>query len=166
MAATILLLLLLVLVTPRLLGVREDLSTLPRLIVNYDEDEEGVILYLTSLAGTYLYRKLYLNITPEVGDHRSNASDSHGLEHRVDFQRFLGSAIQEFSFGVEAAAVDRRSAVFDLTVQVTAMPVLEGETRSWRFAFLFEEETQPRVVSDQDLLNSPIATFLERREAA
>ncbi len=168
MAATILLLLLLVLITPRLLGVREDLSTIPRLIVNYNEDEEGLVLYLTSLAGTYLYRKLYLNFTSEALNFtlRENASDSHGLEYRVDSRLFSGQfQVAPFAFDVEAAAVDRRSAVFDLALHVTATPQVEEGDRSWRFEFLFGEETQPRVVTDRDLLNTPLATFLERREA-
>ncbi|MFQ5920371.1 MAG: hypothetical protein ACE5I4_10075, partial [Thermoplasmata archaeon] len=99
--------------------------------------------------------------------YRSNASNSHGLEHRADFRHFSGTfQVMQVSFSVEAAAVDRRSAVFDLTLHVTATPVVEeGGTRGWRFEFLFGEETQPRVVTHQDLLNSPLATFLERRGA-
>ncbi len=168
MAATVLVLFLLVLITPRLTGIQEDISSLPRLILNYDEEEEGMVLYLTSLAGTYLYRNLYLNITPGVGDFPllRNVSNSHGLELGVHLAGLSGTFhVMPVSFIVEAAAIDKRSVVFDLTLHVTATPeVEEGVTRGWRFELLFGEEIQPRIVTHQDLLNSPIATLLQRRD--
>lgn len=165
MAATVILLLLLVIVTPRLVGVQEDISSLPRLILNFEDSEELLILFVTSLSGTYLYRALYLNLTPEGASDPVMAmeSNSHGLEYPVDFKAISG---QEFvtrsSFSVETVAIDRRNSRFSISLEVTVTPSAEG----WQFEFLFEEERQPRVVTSQDLLNAPFATLLQRRSAA
>lgn len=157
MAATVLLLLLLVLITPRLIGGPEDISSLPRLILNYDEDR--LILFVTSLSGTYLYRTLYLNLTPEGGGNgplRAIVSDSHGLERVVPL-----SATTRFS--VEAVAVDRGDTPFDLVLDVSASQTASG----WRFQLLFPDEPQPRTVTvtDEDFVDG-LPYLLQRREVS
>lgn len=154
MAATVLLLLLLVLVTPRLIGVREDISTLPRLILNFQG--EDVIAFITSLSGTYVYKALYLNVTPADGGpaHRLHVANSHALEAKMNLTEMR-------RFALEAAALDRRDVFFDTAVDVRASLGDEG----WSFRLLVEEETTPRILTQEELTASPFATLMERREA-
>ncbi len=153
MAATILVLLMLVLVTPRLIGVQEDISSLPRLILNYEEDQ--LVVFVTSLSGTYLYRALFLNITPmgEANATERHVENAHALEERVPLN-------ETQAFVLETEAVDRRDSRFNLTLDVNAQE-MEGD---WGFSLLFSGESQPRTVSGEDLSNSPLVTLLERRE--
>lgn len=161
MAATVVLLISLVVVVPRLLGGGEDLASLPRLILNFDEDDERLVFFVTSLSGTYLYRSLHLNITAEgSGPWEANASNQHGLEVAISLREVQGEPV---AFHVAALAVDRGDASFDLSLQVTVNPWTEAE--GWRFELLFGEEAQARIVTDRDLMASPLATLLERRES-
>ncbi len=163
MAATVILLLLLVIITPRLVGVQEDISSLPRLILNYDDEEDLLVLFVTSLSGTYLYKALYLNLTPEGGVADSAMdSNTHGLEYPVDFKEISGQeVVTRSSFIVETVAIDRRSSEFDLSLDMTVTPLAEG----WQFELFLGEERQHRMLSSQDLLNAPLATLLQRRTA-
>ncbi|MEE9236224.1 MAG: hypothetical protein V3U52_00320 [Thermoplasmata archaeon] len=151
MAAIILLLLLLVLITPRLIGVREDISTLPRLILNYESDE--FIIFITSLSGTYVYRTLYLNITsfdlPNTT--RSRVANSLGLEGKL----YLNETTH---FSLEAVAEDQRNVFFDLTLEAVASETQQG----WSFTLL---DSGQKVLTDGDLSVSPFVTLMPRREA-
>lgn len=155
MAATVLLLLLLVLITPRLIGYREDISTLPRLIINYGEDD--LIIFITSLSGTYLYEALFLNITTLDGDNLTQKQDrnSHGLQERVELN-------QTTQFLLDAVAEDRRRVFFETRMEVTATKGSEG----WSFRLLLLPERTLRVLTENDLLNSPFATLMQKREAS
>ncbi len=155
MAATVLLLLLLVLITPRLIGVQEDISSLPRLILNYSQDE--LIIFITSLSGTYIYKAIYLNVTPdgEQNATRRSVQYSHGLEERVD--------VNDMSqFDLEAVAIDRRDSLFDISADISASRTEEG----WSFSLLLSEEGTPRNLTQEDLSSSPFATLMSRREGS
>ncbi len=152
MAATVMLLLLLVLITPRLIGVREDISSLPRLILNYGN--EDFVAFVTSLSGTYLYSALYLNITPRNGPNSAHyvVNDSHALEGRIGLE---GSS----QFNIEAVAVDQRRVFFDISVDVEASRTAKG----WSFTLRLSGETTPRVLTENDISNTPFATLMQRR---
>lgn len=163
MAATVILLILLVILTPQLVGVQEDISSLPRLILNYDDTGDLLILFVTSLSGTYLYPGLYLNVTYESDPPSMlNKTHAHGLEHPVNLTRVSqGQLSVSGTFNVEVVAIDRRNSHFDLSLQVTVTPV----AGDWRLEMVFGDD-QPRIVTSQDLLNAPLATLLQRRDSA
>jgi hypothetical protein len=153
MAATVLLLLLLVLITPRFIGYREDISTLPRVIVNYGEDE--LVVLVTSLSATYLYEALFLNVTylDAEGVTLLHERNTYAVQERVDLN-------VSRRFSLEAVAVDRRGEVFETRLEVTALKGPEG----WTFELLILPEKTPRVLTAEDMMNSPFVTLLERRE--
>ena len=151
MAATVLLLLTLVVVTPRLIGPQEDLSSLPRLILNYDDGT--LIVFVTSLSGTYLYQRLSINVTPSTGSDSvlRNATRAMALEERIPLDLMS-------SFHLEAGAEDGLGQVFGIGLDVMAEESGEG----WSLRLILEPGP-PRVLTGQDLQNAPIATLLERR---
>lgn len=161
MAATVILLILLVILTPRLVGVQEDISSLPRLILNFDDSEDLLILFVTSLSGTYLYSVLYLNVTYEGWADRLNETHTHGLEYPVNLTQVTqGQLSVSAVFNLEVVAIDRRSSHFDLSLQVTITPVAED----WEFELVFGDGP-PQIVTSQEILNGPRATLLQRRSS-
>ena len=154
MAATVLLLLALVVVTPRLIGPKEDISSLPRVILNYYEGH--LVVGVTSLSGLYIYDALYLNVTRESGPPLPwNGTHLMALQGRVPLD---GPG----DLRVEAAAMDARGVWFDGTLNVTALADGEG----WVFRVRSSPEALPREMSAQELTESPVATLMERRRAA
>lgn len=153
MAATVLLLVILVVLTPRLIGPREDISSLPRLILNYDEG--SLVAFVTSLSGTYLYRALYLNVTPLAGPEPilRNATRAMALEERIPLETMP-------EFVMEVVAEDGLGQFFDLHVTVRAIPGSEG----WTFRLVLEPGAAPREFTSRDLMNAPFATLMERRD--
>ncbi len=152
MAATVLLLLTLVVVTPRLIGPQEDISSLPRLILNYDDGT--LIAFVTSLSGTYLYPRLSITVTPSSGSDSvlRNATRAMALEERIPLDLMS-------SFRLEAGAEDGLGHLFGLGLDVMAVESAEG----WTLRLILEPGP-PRVFTGQDLRNSPFATLLERRD--
>jgi hypothetical protein len=151
MAATVLLLLTLVVVTPRLIGPQEDISSLPRLILNYDDGT--LIAFVTSLSGTYLYRELSLAVTPSAGPGAvaRNATTAMALEERIPLDLLP-------SFRLEAGAEDGLGQRFAVHLDVVAVESAEG----WSLR-LTMDPAPPREVLGEDLRSSPFATLLERR---
>ena len=151
MAATVLLLLTLVVLMPRLIGPQEDISSLPRLILNYDEGT--LIAAVTSLSGTYLYRELSLEVTPagEPTGVVHNASGVMALEERIPLDVMP-------AFHLEATAEDDLGQLFSLGIEVIGTESAEG----WSLRIL-HDPAPPRVILGDDLRMSPIATLLERR---
>ncbi|MFQ5986753.1 MAG: hypothetical protein ACE5KQ_05290 [Thermoplasmata archaeon] len=155
MAATLLLLLTLVVVTPRLIGPPEDISSLPRIILNFDEG--SLIVFVTSLSGTYLYEALFIEVTPSPGPEPilRNASRSMALEERIPLDVMA-------SFRLEAGAVDGLGQRFEVLLDVVATESSDGWT-----VRLLESGSPPRVYAGPDLQNVPLfATLMERRTAA
>ncbi len=154
MAATVLLLLTLVVVTPRLIGPQEDLSSLPRLILNYDEGT--LIAFVTSLSGTYLYRELSLTITPSTGAESvvRNATGVMGLEEHIPLDLMP-------SFRLEVGAEDGLGQLFGIRIDVVAVESAEG----WSLRLIMEPAL-PRVIMGSDLRSAPFATLLERRDGS
>ncbi|MFQ6012855.1 MAG: hypothetical protein ACE5LS_04355 [Thermoplasmata archaeon] len=154
MAATILFLLTLVVVTPRLIGPQEDLTSLPRLILSYDEGT--LIALVTSLSGTYLYQTLFINVTASTGPESifRNATRAMVLEQRIPLDSVP-------SFRLEAGAEDGRGQQFGVRLDVVAFESLEG----WSLR-LIETGSPPRVITGRDLQNTPFATLMERGNVA
>ncbi len=152
MAATVLLLLILVVVTPRLIGPQEDISSLPRLILNYDDGT--LIVFVTSLSGTNLYPRLSIKVTPSSGSDwdPQNATRAMALEERIPLDLMS-------SFHLEAGAEDGLGQLFGLGLDVMAVESAVG----WTLRLILEPGP-PRVFTGQDLRNSPFATLLERRD--
>ncbi len=153
MAATVLLLLTLVVVTPRLIGPPEDISSLPRLILNYDDGT--LIAFVTSLSGTYLYPRLSIIITPSSGSDSvlRNATRAMALEERISLDLMS-------SFHLEVGAEDGLGQLFGRDLDVMAVESAEG----WSLQLILESGL-PRVFTGQALQNAPFATLLERRDS-
>ncbi|MFQ5919492.1 MAG: hypothetical protein ACE5I4_05540 [Thermoplasmata archaeon] len=154
MAATVLLLLTLVVVTPRLIGPQEDISSLPRLILNYDDGM--LIVFVTSLSGTYLYRELSLIVTPSTSLDSTvrNATSAMALEERIPLNLTP-------SFHLEAGAEDGIGQLFGVHLDVVAVESAGG----WSLRLIMEP-APPREVLGEDLRSAPFATLLERRNGA
>jgi hypothetical protein len=152
MAATVLLLLTLVVVTPRLIGPQEDISSLPRLILNYDDGT--LIVFVTSLSGTYLYPRLSINVTPSSGSDwvPRNTTRAMALEERIPLHLMS-------SFHLEAGAEDGLGQLFGLGLNVVA----EASNEGWTLHLILESGPT-RVLTGQALQNAPFATLLERRD--
>ncbi len=153
MAATVLLLLTLVVVTPRLIGPQEDISSLPRLILNYDDGT--LIVFVTSLSGTYLYQRLSINVTPSSGPvwDPQNATRAMALEERIPLDLMS-------SFHLKVGAEDGLGQLFGLGLDVVAVESAEG----WSLRLILESGPQ-RLFTGQALQNAPFATLLERRDS-
>jgi hypothetical protein len=152
MAATVVLLLTLVVVTPRLIGPQEDISSLPRLILNYDE---GILIaFVTSLSGTYLYESLFVHVIPSTGPDPilRNATRAMALEERIPLDVIS-------SFRLEAGAQDGLGQLFDVQLDVVAVESPEG----WSFRLILDPGSPPRRFTGQELQNAPFATLMERR---
>lgn len=155
MAATLLLLVALLAIVPRLTGPREDIASVPRVVLNYVDDQ--LVVLVTSLSGTYLYDTLHLNVTTAGGEEgdRWVAHQRLTLEERVSLQGPV-------EFHLEAAVQDARGVWFDAALQVNATPT-DG---SWTFRLVTEPGRLPQSLTAEDLAESPFATLLKRRGAS
>lgn len=154
MAATLLALLSLVVVTPQLVGPREDISSIPRLIVTYYDDT--LVVLVTSLSGTYLYPRTELNVSvDDIPLLTRNATQSLSLEGRIPLNGTMDLALQ-------AAAMDARRIWFAARVDLTVTP----GTEDWNIRLVPEPDALPRELTAQDLAESPFATLLKRQEAS
>lgn len=153
MAATVVLLLALVVVTPRLIGPKEDISSLPRVILNYHEGH--LVAGVTSLSGLYIYDALYLNVTRTGGPTLPwNETHVMALEGRIPLE-------DPMELLVEAAAMDARGVWFDGALNVTVLA--DGD--DWVFRVRSDPDALPRELRAQELTESPVATLMERRRA-
>ncbi|MFQ5908999.1 MAG: hypothetical protein ACE5JE_09300, partial [Thermoplasmata archaeon] len=139
----------------RLIGPQEDIASLPRLILNYDE---GILIaFVTSLSGTYLYESLFIHVIPSDGPEPifRNATRAMALEERIPLEVMS-------SFRLEAGAQDGLGQHFDVMVDVVAVESLE----EWSLRLFLDGANPPRMFTGQELQNAPFATLMERRNLA
>lgn len=142
MAATVLILLLAVIATPRLLG-RSDVSSFP--VLRFTAQEGRVHLLVTSVSGDYLYRQVNFRVYNGTGDiivH--NVANSWGESASV-------SLAMHAVFNITSVVIDRRNYTYSLDAQF----VVTQDTGDWLFYVYYNEETR---TYRQFELSGPTAT--------
>ncbi len=154
MAATVILLLLAVIITPRLLG-RSDVSSFP--VVRFTIQDHRLHLLVTSVSGDYLYRGIFLLI------------DDNSLELvRVETNNTWGERASllvgdRMVFNLTSVVYDRLLNLYRLNVHF----VITREANSWLYNVYSAD--QDRTCRQLDLSGStatPCSFIFPRREAS
>lgn len=155
MAATVLILLMLVILTPKLLG-RSDVSSFPTLRFTLQEGQ--LFLLVTSISGDYLYRDITLLVDNNTGE----------LVREVVNNSFMASAHlparNNLFFSVTSWAHDRMGATYKFE---KSNFVLRQETNGW--TFYITSATESRTFRQVDISGGTATTFsiiFPRREAS
>ncbi len=158
MAAAVLILLLLVLITPLLLG-QEDISSFPKLVLS--TSASNLYLYVTSWSGgTVFYKDIALNLTDASGGTVFNSrygAPAWGLNATANF-----SAHPDFLINITVH--DRRAAAYDFRGRLQATLDPRGE---WTFVLTSNADQNPFRFTARDIAwpNQPFSVVFPRRVA-
>ena len=140
MVLTILLLLVLILLTPSLIGRPQELASIPLLIVGLSTDEGTLVLDLGAAVQAYLYRTIILEIvsSPDPVVNRSvTEEDAYHVGARVP-------ANDTLAYAVRAWFMDRQDNYFEYNVTVNTY--VDADDRRVLAFGLVDEDTPSTIL--------------------